>query len=39
MKVRLTKKVRDMAGNTYPEGSMVDVLVAMDGVPEVVRGS
>lgn len=36
MKVRLTKNVRDMAGNVYPEGSVVDVLVAPDGIPEVV---
>lgn len=36
MKVRLTKNVRDMAGNVYPEGSIVDILVAVDGVPEIV---
>ncbi len=34
--MRLTKNVRDMIGNVYPEGSVVDVLVAIDGVPEMV---
>lgn len=36
-RVRLTKNVRDMGGNVYPEGSVVDILVAVDGTPEVVR--
>jgi hypothetical protein len=36
LRVRLTKSLRDMAGNEYPEGSTVDVVVALDGVPEVV---
>lgn len=36
VKVRLTKDVRDMAGNAYAEGCVADVLIAVDGVPEVV---
>lgn len=35
-KVRLTKSVRDMAGSAHPEGREVDVLFALDGVPEVI---
>ncbi len=34
--MRLKKNVRDMAGNVYPKGSAVDILVRVDGVPEVV---
>lgn len=36
MRVRLTKPVRDMAGNPYPEGREVEILFALDGVPEVL---
>lgn len=34
--MRLKKNVRDVMGNVYPKGSVVDILVAVDGVPEVV---
>jgi hypothetical protein len=36
LKVRLKQQVRVMAGDEYPEGFVVDDVVALDGVPEVV---
>jgi hypothetical protein len=36
LRVRLRKSLWDMAGNAYPEGSVVLVVFALDGVPEVV---
>ena len=36
MTVRLMEDVRDMAGNRYAKGSLRDVVLALDGVPEAV---
>ncbi|WP_273888413.1 hypothetical protein [Rubrobacter naiadicus] len=36
VKVRLTREVRDLGGNVYAEGSLVEVRAARDGKLEVV---
>lgn len=36
VKVRLTKTVRDMGGNVYRRGAVVEALFALDGIPEVL---
>ena len=36
IKVRLTKTVRDMGGNVYHRGAVVEALFALDGIPEVL---
>jgi hypothetical protein len=36
LRVRLTKSLGGMAGNAYPEGSVVLAVFALDGVPEDV---
>ena len=36
LKVRLKRDLRDMAGTPYPEGSVVEVRFALDGIAEVV---
>ena len=36
IEIRLTKTVRDMGGNVYRRGAVVQALFALDGVPEVL---
>ena len=36
VKVRLTREVRDLGGNVYAEGSLVEVRAARDGKLEIV---